>query len=146
MIGPIDTPQEFVFVPDVGPVVVDLASDPAACGTWWNYAGAGLRRNTNSRTLSLRARNVSRNCTSSENRLRILGLFNPFMREFVEMHYLQTTPVLLDDSELTALIGPLKKTSYLEGIARTAEATHYQVAAPAILANAVATVLTSWTR
>lgn len=37
--------------------------------------------------------------------LRILGLFNPFMREMVEMHYLLTDPVIMDDTELQALLG-----------------------------------------
>jgi hypothetical protein len=48
-----------------------------------------------------------------------MGLFRPLMREFMEMHYLQTTPVLMDGSPLTALIGPIKKTSYAEAIALT---------------------------
>ena len=36
MVGPLDTPHEFVFVPDVGPVVARLTSTPTctnACGT-----------------------------------------------------------------------------------------------------------------
>jgi signal transduction histidine kinase len=32
--------------------------------------------------------------------LRALGLFNPLMREMVEMHYLLTEPVIMDDSAL----------------------------------------------
>ncbi len=54
--------------------------------------------------------------------VRLMGLFDPFMRELVEMHYLQTTPVLLDDSALTRLIGPLKKTPYAAGLQLTYEA------------------------
>ena len=37
------------------------------------------------------------------------------------MLYLQETPVLLDDSKLTAALGPLHKTSYDEGIRLTLE-------------------------
>jgi hypothetical protein len=48
--------------------------------------------------------------------LRMLGLFNPLMRELVEMNYLMTEPLVLDDSALTKLIGPFVKTSYEEGI------------------------------
>jgi nucleoside-diphosphate-sugar epimerase len=51
--------------------------------------------------------------------LRALGLFNPFMREMVEMHYLLTDPVIMDDSALRELLGKIKKTSYEEGIKRT---------------------------
>jgi nucleoside-diphosphate-sugar epimerase len=51
-----------------------------------------------------------------------MGLFSPLMRELVEMSYLHTTPVVLDDSALQKLLGPVKKTSYDEGIRKTLEA------------------------
>jgi hypothetical protein len=51
--------------------------------------------------------------------LRLIGLFDPIMREFVEMSYLQSDPVLLDDSALRALLPGLHVTSYDDGIART---------------------------
>ena len=41
------------------------------------------------------------------------------MRELVEMNYLQTDPVLMDDSALQRLIGPIEKTPYAEGIRQT---------------------------
>jgi hypothetical protein len=43
------------------------------------------------------------------------------MREMVEMHYLQTNPVLLDDSALANLLGGLKKTPYSEGVRQSVE-------------------------
>jgi hypothetical protein len=52
---------------------------------------------------------------------RMIGLFVPFMRELVEMHYLQITPVLLDDSALTKLLGGVKKTPYAEGVRKSVE-------------------------
>ena len=51
--------------------------------------------------------------------LRLIGLFNPFMREMVEMNYLMTEPLIMDDSALQALIGPIRKTPYAEGIRQT---------------------------
>ena len=48
--------------------------------------------------------------------LRLIGLFNPLMREMVEMHYLNTDPVVMDDSALQELIGPIRKTSYPDGV------------------------------
>jgi hypothetical protein len=41
------------------------------------------------------------------------------VREVVEMHYLQTSPVILDDTKLTNLLGELHKTPYIEGIRQT---------------------------
>jgi hypothetical protein len=54
--------------------------------------------------------------------LCVLGLFNPFLREVVEMHYLWTTPVKLDDARLRQLLPHLHKTSYTEGIRATMDA------------------------
>jgi hypothetical protein len=54
--------------------------------------------------------------------LRVLGLFNPFLREVVEMHYLWTTPVKLDDTRLRRLLPNLQKTPYTEGIRATTDA------------------------
>ena len=42
MIGPLDKPHEFVFVPDVEPVVARLAFMPNAYGRVWHLAGAGV--------------------------------------------------------------------------------------------------------
>jgi nucleoside-diphosphate-sugar epimerase len=120
MIGPIDVPHEFVFVPDVGPVVAQLVETPTAFGKIWHLAGAGIvtqrelvsemERQTG-KTLKLRV--VGRTM------LRLLGLFNPFMRELVEMNYLMTHPLVMDDSALQRLIGPIRKTRYAEGIRQT---------------------------
>jgi len=54
--------------------------------------------------------------------LRVLGLFNPLMRELVEMHYLFETPVIMDDSALRGLLGDVRKTSYQDGIRQTLDA------------------------
>jgi nucleoside-diphosphate-sugar epimerase len=120
MVGPVDTPHEFVFVPDVGPVVVALAKRPEAYGRWWNLAGAGAitQLAIAEQAFALVGRKPDLR-VGSKTALRLLGLFNPFMRELVEMHYLMTTPILLDDTALTRLLGPLHKTSYEEGITRT---------------------------
>lgn len=51
--------------------------------------------------------------------LRLAGLVNSFMREMVEMHYLLTTPVIMDDTALSKLLGALNKTAYADGIKQT---------------------------
>ena len=59
--------------------------------------------------------------------LRLMGLFSPLMREMVEMHYLQTDPVLMDDSRLVRLLGGVQRTSYDDGIRLTLEAMPKQL-------------------
>ncbi|WP_035347514.1 NAD-dependent epimerase/dehydratase family protein [Edaphobacter aggregans] len=122
MIGPIDPPHEFVFVPDVGPVALDLAAKPEARGRWWNLAGAGAttQRQMAEMAFAITGRKPKIR-VAGKTLLRVMGLFNPLMREMVEMHYLLTTPVLLDDSTLTNLLGPLSKTPHPEGVRRSVE-------------------------
>ena len=120
LVGPLDRPHEFVFVPDVGPVVVKLAESPAAFGRTWHLAGAGV---TSQRALVTEMeRQAGRRIglrVAGKTMLRVLGWFNPFMREMVEMHYLITDPLLMDDAALQALVGPVHKTPYAEGVRRT---------------------------
>ena len=117
MIGPIDVPHEYVYVPDVGPVVLALAAKPEAYGRWWNFAGAGAitQREIADKAFALAGR-PPKIRVAGKTMLRLIGLFKPFMRELVEMHYLQTTPVLMDDTALCNLLGDVHKTSYEDGI------------------------------
>lgn len=120
MVGPLDLPHEFVFVPDVGPVVAKLVNTPAAFGKIWHLAGAGVT--TQREMVSEMERQTGRKLklrVAGKTMLRLIGLFNPFMREMVEMHYLLTEPLIMDDSALAHLIGPIRKTPYAEGIRQT---------------------------
>lgn len=120
MVGPIDRPHEFVFVPDVGPVVAKLVDTPTAFGKIWNFAGAGVT--TQRELVSEMERQTGtklRLRVAGKAMLRLIGLFNPFMREMVEMNYLMTDPLIMDDSALRQLIGPIRKTPYTEGIRQT---------------------------
>ena len=117
MVGPIDLPHEFVFVPDVGPVVETLTRTAEAYGRWWHLAGDGTitQREVATKAYALAGREP-RLMVVGKPMLRVLGLFNPILRELVEMNYLMSEPLVLDDSALQALIGPIRKTSYDEGI------------------------------
>jgi nucleoside-diphosphate-sugar epimerase len=120
VIGPVDMPHEFIFVPDLADILWRLANSEEAYGRAWNIGGSGL---ITTREFAERVFNgVGKRPklrAANKTMLRILGLFNPFLREVVEMHYLWTTPVALDDSRLSSILPDIKKTSYEEGIART---------------------------
>ncbi len=123
MLGPIDTPHQFVYVPDVGPVVLDLAAKPEAYGRWWNFAGSGVmtQREIVDEVFAMAGRKP-KTLVAGKTMLRLIGLFQPIMRELVEMNYLLTTPVLLDDSALVGLLGSVHRTGYAEGLRLTLEA------------------------
>jgi nucleoside-diphosphate-sugar epimerase len=120
VIGPIDTPHEFVFVPDLAEVLFALASKPEAYGQAWNIGGPGLITTRRFAELVFAAAGKPlRLRVAGRTTLRIMGVFNPFFREVAEMHYLWTTPVALDDSRLRRLLPDLRKTSYEDGIQQT---------------------------
>lgn len=120
MVGPMDRPHEFVFVPDVGPVVARLIDTPEAFGNIWHLAGAGVA--TQRELVAHMERQTGNKLkvrVAGKTLLRLMGLFNPFMREMVEMNYLMTEPLIMDDSALEHLIGPIHKTPYAQGIRQT---------------------------
>jgi nucleoside-diphosphate-sugar epimerase len=123
LLAPINTPHEWIYVPDLAPVIADLFERPDAFGTAYNVAGPG----------TLTVRQFAGKLFAAANRpvkfreagpmlLRALGVFNPTMRELVEMSYLYETPVLLDDAKLRRVIGDFHKTSYDDGIRKTVAA------------------------
>jgi nucleoside-diphosphate-sugar epimerase len=120
LIGPIDKPHQFVFVPDVGPVVARLVDTPDAWGHVWHFAGSGVT--TQRELFAEMERQVGhpvKRRVAGKTMLRVLGLFNRLIREMVEMNYLFTEPVIMDDGALRRLIGPIRTTSHAEGIRRT---------------------------
>lgn len=120
-VGPDNTPHEFMYVPDTGPVIADLASRDECFGQPWNFGGPAEINTMDFITRIYRAVGRSPKYRAvGAGMLKLLGIFNPTMREVVEMLYLQETPVILDDSKLLAKF-PVKKTSYDEGIQKTLE-------------------------
>jgi len=130
VIGPIDTPHQFIFVPDVAETLIALSEKEEAYGNAWNVAGPGLITTRQFADLVFGAvHQKPRLRVAGKLMLRGLGLFNPVLRELVEMHYLWTTPVKLDDTRLLHLLPNLHKTPYPEGIRLTIDAMRAGAAA-----------------
>jgi nucleoside-diphosphate-sugar epimerase len=126
----VDTPHEFIFVPDVAKTLIALAKKPEAYGSAWNVAGPGVITTRQfAKLVFAQAGQKLRLRAANKMMLRILGLFNPIMREMVEMHYLWTTPVKLDDRRLRTLLPDLQKTSYEDGIRQTLDVLRARKAA-----------------
>jgi nucleoside-diphosphate-sugar epimerase len=120
LIGPIDTPRQFVFVPDVGAIAVALAQEPRAYGSTWNFAGSGtITQREFVQRIFAQVGSDPKFFVANKTMLRILGVFNPLMRDLAEMQYLQAHPIIMDDSALHELLPGIKATSYDDGIAQT---------------------------
>jgi nucleoside-diphosphate-sugar epimerase len=113
-------------------VLLDLADRPETYGRWWHLGGPGTitQREFATKVFAAAGKTLKIR-VAGKTTLRLMGLFSPMMRELVEMSYLHTTPVVLDDTALQKLLGPLKKTSYDEGIRKTLEAMRASPAARA---------------
>jgi nucleoside-diphosphate-sugar epimerase len=121
-IGPVNTPHEFIFVPDTGAPIVDLMSCAECYGEAWNIGGPGEINTLDFITRVYRAAGrAPKYRVAGRSLLKVLGWFSPLMRELPEMLYLQETPVILDDSKLLAKFPGTHKTPYDEGIAKTLE-------------------------
>ena len=119
-LGSVDLPHEFVYTPDAARTLLDLAGHDEAYGHRWNLGGAGTITGREFITAVYREAGQKPKWRAvTKWMLQVGGVFNPLLRELREMYYLGETPVILDDSRLEALIGPLQKTPYEKGIRET---------------------------
>jgi nucleoside-diphosphate-sugar epimerase len=117
LIGPLNTPHEYVYIPDAARILFRLIQEDGAYGHTWNLAGSGKITLADLVKLveSIAGKPV-RKFVAGKRTLQLVGLFNPLLKEVAEMHYLFSQPLFLDDSALTNLLGPLNKVSYEEGV------------------------------
>lgn len=121
-LGPVSSLHEFVFVPDAGPVIAELAARDDCYGETWHFGGPGdISTLAFIQKIYQAVGREPKFRSAGRAMLRMLGWFNPLMRELPEMLYLQETPLLLDDEKLRRKLGEVHKTSYDEGIRLTLE-------------------------
>lgn len=112
--------REYIFTPDGAKAAVELALHPEAYGQNWNIPGHSV-------ISGLELVEIIRSFTGYRGKVRtvgkgviwLMGLFDKFMGEYYEMMYLNEEPVILSGEKYERLIGPLPRTSYEEGIAKT---------------------------
>jgi len=131
VIGPVDRPHEFVYVPDTAPVIADLFARPDAFdGSTYHLGGAGTIVARDLFGLAYRAAGKEPKLLVAGVAVqRLMGVFNAQMREMPEMNYLWSDPLVLDDAKLARVIGPLRKTSYDEGVRAAVDAERRALAA-----------------
>lgn len=123
LLEPVDSPHEFVFTPDVGPVVKALLEHEGPVAGAYNLAGAGVITQRHLAELFYQAAGqLPKLGILPYWQQSLLGLFMPVLRELKDVRYLGETPVLLDDAKLRALLPDLKKTPYEEGASLTVAA------------------------
>ncbi len=108
MLGNLDLPHTYSYTPDVGKGLVILGEHDEALGRAWHLPGP--RTVTTREFLSLIMQATGQQCKiqlAPKVLVRIIGLFNPIMRELVEMYYEFDEPFVMDFSQFTAAFGDI---------------------------------------
>src|SRR5690606_35252205 len=109
--------REHIFTPDGAKALVTLALTEKAYGDEWNIPAydtiTGEEIVKLIRELTGYQQKIS---TVRSGMIQLVGLFNPFMRELVEMFYSTEEPVVRDGRTYHRELGPLPRTPYKEGL------------------------------
>ena len=116
-IGSPSLAKEFLFTEDGAKAMIELALRENAYNQNWNIPGVSPITGNEMKDLLQTEWNYSKNFrTVSKTMIKFMALFNPFMKELIEMMYLYEQPVLLSGKKYEEQIGPLARTSYKQGI------------------------------
>lgn len=119
-VGDIKVAREFIFTLDGAKAMVELALREDTYNQNWNIPSA--HPITGEEIIEILRKEVGYKKsirTVSKTMIRFIGLFQPFMREMVEMMYLTEDPVILSGKKYEAKIGPIPHTPYKKGIKET---------------------------
>lgn len=118
--GDPDAPREFLYYPDAGRMVADLALRDEAYGEPWNVPGSGPEAPR--RILAMAA--AAAGTTPNVRRIRpwmarLVGIFRSDVRAAVDVMPLYDAPAVLDTSKIKRLLGPVETTPYQAAIRAT---------------------------
>ncbi|MEW9699522.1 SDR family NAD(P)-dependent oxidoreductase [Paenibacillus sp. SI8] len=119
-IGNMNIPREYVYLPDAARMIVEIAGREDAYRQNWHIPGPGVLSGRELVDIAQQASGQRKAVIPlGRNALKLLGLFNPVMREVVEMLYLTEEPFLLSGDKYERLIGPISWTPHEHAIAET---------------------------
>jgi nucleoside-diphosphate-sugar epimerase len=117
--GDPDQPHTYTYVPDIGKGLVILGQREEALGRAWHLPSPETL--TTRQFVEMIFEEVGRPArvqVAPKIVLRVLGLFNPALRETIEMHYEFDEPFIVDDSDFKRTFGD-QATPLREAIERT---------------------------
>lgn len=115
--GDPDAPRDFVYIPDVGPVLCDLAWRRESFGERWNVPGSGAV--TPRHLIEWVAQGEVRIQRARRWMLVLGGVFKRQLREFRDVLPLYDGPYGLDGSRLASLLEELEPTPYDKALPAT---------------------------
>lgn len=120
--GDPDAARDFLYLPDLAPVLCDLVAHDACWGLRWNVPGSGPRPPRELLATAVPEGRGLRVWGIGPWTARIAGLFDAEARAFASLLPLYRNPVRLDGSRLEELLGPPVRTAYPEAVSDTIRA------------------------
>jgi nucleoside-diphosphate-sugar epimerase len=128
VLGDLDQPHTYTFIPDIGEGLAVLGEHPDATGRAWH-----LPNDPHTQTTRQLVNTVYRQFGHSRPKvrsmppglLRAVGVFNPTIREIIEMQYQFEEPFVVDSGPMTQLLG-LAATPFEEALAITGDAYRHR--------------------
>jgi nucleoside-diphosphate-sugar epimerase len=106
VIGNLDHPHSYTYMPDIGRALVELAHTDDAYGQVWHLpTPPAITPREYLQRLYAEAGHPMRVQVAPKLVLRLIGIFNPDVGEVVEMLYQFDAPFIVDDSKFTARFG-----------------------------------------
>lgn len=122
-IGNMTVPREYVYLPDAAFMIAELADRDDAYGQNWHIPGAGVISGKEIVRIAREASHTAKPVIPlGRVGLSLLGMAVPVMKEVVEMLYLTEEPLVLSGNKYESMIGPMRATSFEEGIKETVRA------------------------
>ena len=106
LLGRMDQPHTFSYVGDVGKLLATLGTREEALGQIWiTPSPAAVTQAELVKLIEAEVGHPVKVLVAGTGMLRILGLFNPLLRESVEMMYEWTQPFVIDTSKAEKAFG-----------------------------------------
>jgi nucleoside-diphosphate-sugar epimerase len=135
MLGKLDTPHTYTYVPDFGKGLVLLGTHDEALGQTWHIPNAPTLTTRQILTLFFQEAHLRPQMGSIPDLLvRTLGLFNPLLREVAEMLYEFNEPFVVESSKFVQAFGDIA-TPHREAIQQTLEWYRRRTQPPTVQRN-----------
>ncbi len=119
-IGNKSVPREYMYLPDAAVMIVELACRKQAYGQNWHIPSAGAIAGKEFIHIAQEAAGTSRPVIAmGKITLSLTGIFQPVLKEIVEMLYLTRQPLILSGAKYEHYIGEVPTTPYETGIKNT---------------------------
>ena len=106
LLGRLDQPHSFTYAPDFGKLLATLGTRDDALGQiWFTPSPAPVMQNELVKIMEAELGKPVKVMAAGKSMMSFLGLFNPMMRETVEMMYEWTQPFTMDSSKAEKAFG-----------------------------------------